>query len=106
MSYLDTDTCLHCGKQFIKTRRDRKFCSMNCGVKHNVMVRKDMLKDLIIKYTTQEIEFLKANYPNIDVKTLSAKATINLWNLISDRELRLQNFKQVFLEKLNKRYEK
>ncbi len=106
MSYLDTDTCLHCGKQFIKTRPDRKYCSFNCASNNATISHGKLLESLIKKHLIKEKEVLREKYMKFNEEAIHQIAYNNLRNLLTTAELRSKKFKEIFLNKITNRYEK
>lgn len=104
MSYLDTDNCLHCGKQFIKTRPDKVYCTYKCGTNYATVIHEDLLQGLINWFLPSEVEKVKKEHPKISSELVNRLAYNNLRNLLTTAELRSKKFKEIFLNKVTERY--
>lgn len=43
---LEQTNCVHCGRQFIALRKDKKFCSKSCKVSNHQMKKRGPLKKI------------------------------------------------------------
>ena len=46
---LEQTNCVHCGRQFIALRKDKKFCSKSCKVSNHQMKKRGPLKKITDK---------------------------------------------------------